>query len=164
MEIDLIRKRLISRAHVLKAQIGLTDDDFEQLKKSTTGVPSLRLMDLAHLRAFVAAIERLQSSKELPAAARRLSDGQYRKIIKLGKYILRWTDQQIDAFIERETGKKNLKWLTAREAYNVTEALSSIIERSNSHAVKARYSDQSRRRKADSGQEENIPQLPKVRS
>lgn len=149
MEQDQVRKKLMARAHVLKAQIGMSDADFDRLKTEETGIGHLRLMDLVHLRAFVAAMDRLSSSPEAPAATRRLSDGQYRKIIKLSRYILCWSDKQTDSFIEKETGKHSLKWLTAREAFNLTEALSAIIERSSSHAVKARYRTSTRHHRKD---------------
>jgi hypothetical protein len=147
MDIEQQRKRLIGRAYALKSQMAMSDDDFEQLKKDSTGVISIRLMDLMHLKAFVAAIARLQTSKELPATVRRLSDGQYRKIIKLAKYILKWNDAQLMKFIEGKAGKRNISWLTAREAYNITEALSAMIERSTSNGVKSKYKNTTRHRK-----------------
>lgn len=147
MEPDEARKKLMARAYVVKAQLGMSDADFNRLKVETTGYAHLRLMDRLHLRAFLAALDRLANDAATPAVSRRLSDGQYRKIIKLARYILRWSDSQISAFIEKETGKQNLKWLTAREAYNLTEALSAIIERSTSHAVKSRYRTDARHHK-----------------
>lgn len=146
---DFERKKLIARSYVIKSQIGMSDADFSRLKKEATGVPHLRLMDSTHLRAFVAAMARLANSPEAPASTRRLSDGQYRKIIKLARYILCWTDKQLDSFVEKETGKHSLKWLTSREAFNLTEALSAIIERSSSHAIRSRYQASTRHRKKE---------------
>ncbi len=125
------RSRLISRCFAIKNKLGLSDEVFADLKVQLTGMDSIKKMDSIRLRAFVAGLDRLspREHEERPASQRRLSAGQRGKILRLGLGVLHWTADQVNGFLEKQTGKSNIDWLSAREAWNVTEALCAIIER-----------------------------------
>jgi len=131
LRLNMERNKLIAKAFAIKKRLGLSDQIFTDLKVQFTGKDSIKNMDDIHLRAFVAGMNRLQPRQDQgrPAVSRRLSQQQSAKIIKLAIYVLLWSIDQLNGFLQRQTGKNNLQWLTAREAWEVTEALSAIIER-----------------------------------
>jgi hypothetical protein len=141
------RNKLIAKAFAIKKRLGLTDEVFADLKIQITGIASIKTMDHVHLRAFVAGLDRMQPNQSdgQPADARRLNVGQYKKIIKLSIYILQWNNEQLKSFIAKQTGKSSISWLTAKEAYNVTEALSAMIERRQDGSA-SEYTGQTRHR------------------
>jgi len=129
------RQKLISKAHVLKSQLGLDDSEFDQLKHDVTGLSSIRKMDMAHLSRFVARLEKLipRADQDEPAQCRRLSPAQCRKILKLGLDVLNLQPVQINSFLYRMVGKKKIDWLTASEACKVIEGMIAINKRKREH-------------------------------
>ena len=126
-----LRNKLISKAFALKKQLALSDSEFNALKNTATQVSSIRLMDNTHLRAFVSELEKLLPQNDIakPATMRRLSSGQRAKILRLWLGVLQRRPLDLNSFLAKMTGKLDLRWLTASEAYNVIEAISAIIER-----------------------------------
>lgn len=154
---------MIAKAHAIKRSLGMSDDDFSLVKQSATGVASITLMDDLHLRAFVSAIERIQDKDHTkPAVQRRLSAGQRSKILRLGLGVLHWSPDQINAFLKKQTGKENIDWLSAKEAWNVVEALCAMSERNVRHGKNSGYDGTARHKSkgAGEGQEQDVQVLP----
>lgn len=126
MQVDLkARNAKIAALHAIKRHQGLSDDVYRDKLERITGKRSAKdLTDAELVKALDGFHGKQNQNRTYTAKPKALWIAAY----NLGE-LEDGTDAALDSFVERQTGKPRLSFLTAAEANSVTEALKAICGR-----------------------------------
>lgn len=116
---------MIAKLHVLKAQAGMDDDTYRGKLELATGQRSASDCSDAQLQAALAMFHTKQNQNN---SYTRKAKALFISAFNLGA-LESGTDAALDAFVQRQTGKQRLGFLTPAEANTVSEALKAICAR-----------------------------------
>lgn len=114
----------LRKLHVLARDAGLGEDEYRDRLERATGKRSAGECDDAELDRVLASFHVKPANNPHTAKAKAL----FIAACNLGLFDNR-TDHALDRFVERQTGKVKLAWLTPVEANKVTEALKGMLAR-----------------------------------
>lgn len=119
----------LKRLQILRRQRKLDDDSYRALLVRITGQDSSRGLSDPQLRRVIDAIVggdgRRSAEGEVPAKIRALVWDLYH----LGEWSDHPTERAIGAFVLRQTGVDDLRWLTPERVSSVVEALRAMLAR-----------------------------------
>src|SRR4051812_32048807 len=113
-----VRKVRLGVLHQAKARLRISDDDYRARLWREFGVKSAAHLSDAQLDRAIALFHVKQTSALQPHA--KLAKALWIALANLGA--VEPSDTALDAFIERQTGKQSIRFLTAAESNSVTEA------------------------------------------
>lgn len=134
------RRQLLGKVHIAKSALGLDDDTYRDLLKARTGKRSSAKCSNAQLVDLVEYFKTqgFRPKRKAPARAKRrtLADGKSQRKIRalwLSLYHLGLvgdpSEPALAAFVKRQTGVDDLRFLPPGQAYKVVEALKSWASR-----------------------------------
>lgn len=137
-----IKRGLIGKLHVAKAQLALADDSYRALLERITGKASSAACSVTELEAVLAEFVRLgfkpkKAAPKRAAAKRPLADGELVRKVRalwLACYHLGVvrdpSEGALETFLKRQSGGvEKLQWMRADAAYSVIEGLKAMAAR-----------------------------------
>jgi len=120
------RNSLIQRIHVLKRDLGLSDDTYRTILESISGKTSCKDIDLEYLNLVKQALE--GQLQKLGSSTRTKNAKEHRKIAKLG-FLLGWSWFDIAHFVQRETQGRRIstRSCTGEELSKVINGMVALI-------------------------------------
>lgn len=138
------RDPLLSKIHVAKAQMGLSDAEYRAVLARVAGVDSAARLDERGRILVLAEFKRLGWTPRPNSAGK---DGKpsakphVRKVVALWGALERSgalrdaSRRALDAFVRRQTGIASVAWLTADDANKVIEGLKAMAARAGKGAA-----------------------------
>jgi len=128
----LSRNPLLAKIHIARKELAIPEEQYRALLVRITGQNSASVLRDAQLQAVLDEFRRFGWA---PANTFKRSDKKHVRLVfalwtELGRLgAVDATRPALRAFVERQAGVADPEFLTAQEAYKVTEALKSWIER-----------------------------------
>ena len=137
---DAYRRQLLAKVHIAKKTLGLDDASYRDLLALKTGKQSAAQCSNTQLVDLIEHFKRqgFKARRSAPARAKRrtLADGDAQRKVRalwLSLYHLGLIDQPSEpalaAFVKRQAGVDDLRFLMPRQSYKVIEALKSWASR-----------------------------------
>jgi phage gp16-like protein len=122
------RAGLLARVHILKKQIGMSDDDYQNLLRKSFDVDSAGDLDLQRLPDLVKSLEAWGNINGTISKQDELILKLWQQLFEKGKTTNNSRDA-LNGWVKRQTGVERLEWLSTKQKAKVIDALKAWLKR-----------------------------------
>lgn len=127
-EVAETRKKLLAKVHILKAQCGMSDENYRFLLQEYFSVDSSKNLETTDLQKLIQTFQNIVKNQNQVSRQDKLILKLWQELFDMGK-TGSGSRESLQRWVKRQTKTEKLEWLTTAQKSKVIECLKSWIKR-----------------------------------